>query len=767
MEYWWTKISERKVHLAIGCVFLVLSVIVTISNLGFERDYIGDDAGVRINYPDVLKKSVWSMWDEIMLPGRNNAAATFGFIYSYIILAVRSLDVSGAVTQRLLFFAFFFFSGTGSYLLFIHLARKEGEKGKSAFLVGGLAGLIYAFNYFTAIMVSFPLTNYHMTYLLLPWITLTTLKTLESRMKPHFVYVNVLLFLLLTTGNPSNTLSVGIVILIVAFFLTRDIKLLLKYCITVGFLLSLLTTFIYMPILHGGTNPYSNVSTDANYDSLRFNSNNTSFLNLLRFYGHHSAQVFAFNEVVSKNPVFIYASFLLPLLILAAVIMKKPNRTVILLLALSAVFLFLAKGVHPPFEAWFYFLFDKLFILQMYRATYYKFVFFITFSFSMLAGFAVLTFKKSLNPKLNALALCLLPVIVFANAWPLVSGKAARTIHQTNIPKEYDQAAELMRADSSDTKMLAVPQLPETLLDWRENGYFATSSYQDGIIFNRPTWGVPWFDGRLRKYVDGSTDFAKTANLLRFLNIKYILVHQDVFNAANDSAGFNEKISQLNATATEGTYATLKTRSRFFNIYEINSNYVLPHIYMPDTVYSADDLSIESLTDIPYTSTKKEVFSFPEGLLTKLDSSSKTRINYSKINPTKYVVELYDASGNVPVVLNEAYDSEWQVYKKMPGAEGNTFIDTWFAPTAPTTHFVANGYANGWIINVNQLCKVTTTCTKGDEDTYDLQLIISYTTQKYFQIGLLISGITLCVFSCVVLRSSLISYKKRVAHVKK
>ena len=159
MEYWWTKISERKVHLAIGCVFLVLSVIVTISNLGFERDYIGDDAGVRINYPDVLKKSVWSMWDEIMLPGRNNAAATFGFIYSYIILAVRSLDVSGAVTQRLLFFAFFFFSGTGSYLLFIHLARKEGEKGKSAFLVGGLAGLIYAFNYFSAIMVSFPLTN--------------------------------------------------------------------------------------------------------------------------------------------------------------------------------------------------------------------------------------------------------------------------------------------------------------------------------------------------------------------------------------------------------------------------------------------------------------------------------------------------------------------------------------------------------------------------------------------------------------------------------
>jgi len=57
-------------------------------------------------------------------------------------------------------------------------------------------------------------------------------------------------------------------------------------------------------------------------------------------------------------------------------------------------------------------------------------------------------------------------------------------------------------------------------------------------------------------------------------------------------------------------------------------------------------------------------------------------------------------------------------------------------------HFVVNGYANGWIVPVGQVTGQRLK-VKGEENTIDFQIVLEFKPQRLFEIGLLISGITL------------------------
>ena len=70
--------------------------------------------------------------------------------------------------------------------------------------------------------------------------------------------------------------------------------------------------------------------------------------------------------------------------------------------------------------------------------------------------------------------------------------------------------------------------------------------------------------------------------------------------------------------------------------------------------------------------------------------------------------------------------------------------ETFFSdPLLENKHFVANSYANGWIIEPDVICQSTDNCSVNTDGSYDLKFLIEYKSQRYFYYGVVGSLITL------------------------
>ncbi|MFC1644679.1 hypothetical protein ACFL08_01475 [Patescibacteria group bacterium] len=58
-------------------------------------------------------------------------------------------------------------------------------------------------------------------------------------------------------------------------------------------------------------------------------------------------------------------------------------------------------------------------------------------------------------------------------------------------------------------------------------------------------------------------------------------------------------------------------------------------------------------------------------------------------------------------------------------------------------HLLANGYANSWVIDVDDLCGEAGMCQENEDGSYDMEFVVEFWPQRVFYIGLFISGLTL------------------------
>jgi hypothetical protein len=144
------------------------------------------------------------------------------------------------------------------------------------------------------------------------------------------------------------------------------------------------------------------------------------------------------------------------------------------------------------------------------------------------------------------------------------------------------------------------------------------------------------------------------------------------------------------------------------------------------------------------------------------------QLEYRQINPTKYIVNVRGASESFPLVFSESFHSEWKIYAE-PGVaaeetgkfvsesnqgtiqnenlDGGRFFDLLLRkPVLDDKHFMINGFANSWWIDVSELEKQGK-IAKNSDGGYDFSVYIEFEPQKYFYVGLLISIATL--IACV------------------
>lgn len=186
-------------------------------------------------------------------------------------------------------------------------------------------------------------------------------------------------------------------------------------------------------------------------------------------------------------------------------------------------------------------------------------------------------------------------------------------------------------------------------------------------------------------------------------------------------------------------------------------------------------------------------------------------VEYRKIHPAKYRIRLHGARGEVPLVFGETYSRGWRLYPRPYSPEpkaifarsytvdpnnvryqagvdetrqlhdqglistvGGGFIskrylgaiqndnlaadsatETWFSSHLPEgLHLRVNGYANGWLVDVADICANAVSCHPNRDGSFDVELIMEFWPQQLLYMGLALSAITLCatVFFVVISR---------------
>ncbi|MFA6973571.1 MAG: hypothetical protein WC238_02400 [Parcubacteria group bacterium] len=197
------------------------------------------------------------------------------------------------------------------------------------------------------------------------------------------------------------------------------------------------------------------------------------------------------------------------------------------------------------------------------------------------------------------------------------------------------------------------------------------------------------------------------------------------------------------------------------NLYKIKPEFFIPRIYIPTSVIISSQ-PIERIARIVSSesfSSGDIVFIREQNLeraeqLEKLNDFQKNKavsVNFKKINPTKYRVHISNAKGDFPLVFLENYNQHWKTYAvdSRDSIKGDVvnekFWETWFKDPINNddNHLMANGYANSWVINTDEICSNDKFCTQNSDDSYNLEFLIEYQPQRLFYIGIIFSGLVL------------------------
>lgn len=107
-------------------------------------------------------------------------------------------------------------------------------------------------------------------------------------------------------------------------------------------------------------------------------------------------------------------------------------------------------------------------------------------------------------------------------------------------------------------------------------------------------------------------------------------------------------------------------------------------------IYNISLVKYVSIRDIPFylassTNSSNNII-VPSRYNTSNSNIKNMGIQYKELNPARYVIKIFNATGPFILYLKQSFDSEWALY-----LNGKLLSDSY--------HFVANIYNNGWYIN--------------------------------------------------------------------
>ena len=349
------------------------------------------------------------------------------------------------------------------------------------------------------------------------------------------------------------------------------------------------------------------------------------------------------------------------------------------------------------------------------------------------------------------------------------------------FPKEYLEVENNFAKNKLDQKALYLPIGERVSFedDERFKGMFKET--QDIFAGYSPIPGVIGLSDKGHGYVNDfvnvvvENDGVDFIDYLKMTNVGYVILRKNmVFKD-------RERVMDAIQSALDKKILSEYYSGEKIAVYSVNN--FIPHLYIAKNIIVSDkdvsDISDvininQADTTIFLTKQNKEkentlraIKEMPVELNSRIEN-----LQYKKINPSKYRVVLKNVKGKLSLVFLESFHDQWKVYAvknhKTENITNNNFIsknfngtiqndnlpkgkfyETWCKePLSEENHLMANGYANSWVIDVDEVCKVESDkvesfCVKNADGTYDFELVVEFWPQRLFYLGLIISGTTL------------------------
>src|SRR5258708_3670402 len=142
------------------------------------------------------------------------------------------------------------------------------------------------------------------------------------------------------------------------------------------------------------------------------------------------------------------------------------------------------------------------------------------------------------------------------------------------------------------------------------------------------------------------------------------------------------------------------------------------------------------LGDVAIQSFEIKKVSVPKVFFTILKDEKKLPPNVvsTKINPTKYNVDVKNVKSPYYLVFSESFGTDWKAYIKTCTVSCNILHDWTLIPIPEERHFMVDGFANGWYIVPSDSNMKT-----------HYAVVIEYWPQRLLYIGIIISLFTLII----------------------
>jgi hypothetical protein len=494
------------------------------------------------------------------------------------------------------------------------------------------------------------------------------------------------------------------------------------------------------------------------------------------------------------------------------------SKKILLFFTIISLFgMFAAKGTNEPYGFIEQFVIENIPFAGPFRVAAEKFQILIIVSYTVLFGYGMMlissralhTCKVKTKYFIFLSFLCIAILSIFGlYSFPFWTGQIVTSPTRVNnriidvfikIPDYYYSLKQYLDFDKEDYKLASLPLRPSdaTTFNW-EYSYQGVDFLMN--FFNRPTFSISVFSTTfdpailiLNKAIENdlreNSEKSVLDRVTGLLNIRYLILHHDIdifHDAYPRGSLINE--SDIRKILVKDNFTYVKSFGQL-ELFSVPNDDFLPHIYSAPKVTlvegNIDELiqfislnnftlgkSVLLLSDqlrqdqtefIKATPTSTRYLK--EQNFSEVDDYHP-QIIFEKINPTKYVVKVVNASKPFYLIFSETYNPLWKVYVNTDNIRMNnpiarysqvsvielkhryefTFFDIKYhfsRQLADKYHFVANGYANAWYIDPAEI-------DKDAEGSFTLTLYFSAQTLNY--LGIIISIITLvsCIFYLIL-----------------
>lgn len=743
------------------CLLVFLGVIIPWHWFSDGRIIGGGDHFIYYNPTNIFSDYFYT-WIERINLGEPNMEVQLLFPFLAFFWFLKLFGLSNVNAEILWAIYQFLFAGVFTYILVLYLIDCNDVWAKIAALI---AGAFYMFN--TNTMLDPLPIGARPIYTALPLIMFLWIKGVKDekrQLKYPVLFSLATLLIASSNGGPAFIAPI-----LISIFLYTTYYLVFNRTRIPVVIFILKTTFLTLVFNLWWIVPSFFAFSESGQETADFIRNASNFTNstkiweafrLMGFWAFRIKSSFGMDHIPYARFYYWFPlaliSYIVPIIALLGLVISKKRKELLVFPLMLLVGIFLAKGTNPPFGKVFDYVYQHISIFSIFRNPYSKFTLLSLFSLSVLLGLSWASFLRRLRNKQRIIYSMVLLGFNLIAAFPMITGSSFQdpTWHNTTldsqhveIPQYWLYLGQWFRENDPDARVIQFPKFTYgSCYNWPMgtcSGEPMGRMFLPNQVIKYPGSKLSYRDYLLSDAYDLISDqrINNISSVVGFFGIKYILQQNDYawfYGAHLDATP--EKMATLFGLQKNIGYVTSFGK---LDVYQVDDKNIYPKLYAVDKLsFLATDAS-QSGKQINFndnTLYQTYIFNENKDFYDQLpDDTSLPKLSFAKVNPTKYTVNITESDKPFYLILLSSYSPYWRARILSQPGEGAVKRDA-NDVVSENDHFIANGYANGWLIDPNNK-------TNGRSFT----IILDYYPQRYYLLAVIIS--TMGILSSLILVS--------------